>query len=58
MQTAFDRLEDEEFGAADDDSRQIVATIGQSVRSESNPFDMGPVHRPFFALSAIEHATN
>ncbi|MGW4766439.1 hypothetical protein ACWEO2_00170 [Nocardia sp. NPDC004278] len=58
MQTAFDRLHDEEFGAVEDESRQLVATIGQPVRSESNPFDIGPVHRPSFALGAIEHATD
>ncbi|WP_063721680.1 hypothetical protein [Nocardia vinacea] len=58
MPTAFERLEGEEFGPAEDNSRQLVATMGESTRSQANPFDIGPVHRPFFALSAIEHATN
>ncbi|MEV6340404.1 hypothetical protein AB0M12_37485 [Nocardia vinacea] len=58
MPTAFERLEGEEFGPAEDNSRQLVASIGESTRSQANPFDIGPVHRPFFALSAIEHATN
>ncbi|WP_433678565.1 hypothetical protein [Nocardia sp. CA-119907] len=58
MPTAFDRLQEEEFGAAEDEPRQLVATIGPSTRSASNPFDNGPIHRPFFALGAIEHATD
>ncbi|WP_063813355.1 hypothetical protein [Nocardia anaemiae] len=56
MATAFARLDQEEFGPAEDSSRQLVATFGASRRFQTNPFDIGPVHRPHFALSVIEHA--
>ncbi|WP_433715474.1 hypothetical protein ACQP2U_16480 [Nocardia sp. CA-084685] len=56
MEIAFGRLDEEEFGPAQDRSRQLVASIGVSRRSQTNPFDIGPVHRPHFALSTIEHA--
>ena len=58
METAFARLKGEEFGRAEDSSRQLVATIHRSVRSSPNPFDIGPVHRPFFTLGAIGFAMN
>ncbi|WP_433520805.1 hypothetical protein ACQPZ2_25830 [Nocardia pseudovaccinii] len=57
MPSAFERLDEEEFGPVENNSRQLVATIVESTRSQANPFDNGPVHRPYFALSAIEHAT-
>ncbi|MEV4125289.1 hypothetical protein [Nocardia sp. NPDC049707] len=57
METAFECLGEEEFGPAEDRSRQLVATIGKPRSSHANPFDMD-VHRPHFALSAVEHATD
>ncbi|MFI7667133.1 hypothetical protein [Nocardia sp. NPDC049526] len=56
METAFGRLDEEEFGPAEDRSRQLVATLDATRRPQANPFDIGPVHRPHFAFSAIEHA--
>ncbi|MFI6365374.1 hypothetical protein ACIBG0_21755 [Nocardia sp. NPDC050630] len=39
METAFGRLDEEEFGPAEDRSRQLVASLGVSRRSRTNPFD-------------------
>lgn len=59
METAYARLHDEEFGPVEESPRLVASiSFGQPITSESNPFDNGPVHRPSFALSALENATD
>ncbi|MGY2028322.1 hypothetical protein [Nocardia gipuzkoensis] len=58
MEAAFARLHDEDFGAAEGKHEgTIEAVVGLAAYdSEANPFDLGPIHRPSFALPTIVDA--
>lgn len=58
MEAALARLHDEDFGPVDEGGTELVASIGRADPRESapNPFDLGPIHRPSFALPTIADA--
>ncbi|WP_067479483.1 hypothetical protein [Nocardia amamiensis] len=58
MEAAFTRLHEEDFGPVDEDGNEIVGSlVAGSRESATNPFDLGPIHRPSFALPTIVDAT-
>ncbi|WP_454196003.1 hypothetical protein [Nocardia sp. Marseille-Q1738] len=59
MEAAFDRLHEEDFGPVDADGNDAVGSLVCVVSPESppNPFDLGPIHRPSFALPTLVDAT-
>ncbi|WP_040780770.1 hypothetical protein [Nocardia pneumoniae] len=58
MEAAFARLHEEDFGPVDENGNDVVGSIVADWRKPApNPFDLGPIHRPSFALPTIVDAT-